>query len=241
MPIVRHLIPDAATLKDLSVPELAGYALDALTSSAAKESGLMNRRNFCITVAQEYGSREVGMDHGVGEACSAAWSWLETSGLICKHPEQDNEWYIVTQRGRSVRDRIGVQALVRSQQLPESYLHPELLLHARPLYFQGRFDTAVFEAFKALEVSIRDAAKLDAGLVGTKLAARAFNPEGGPLSDLTLDSGERVALMNLMSGALGSAKNPSSHRRVALGPDEARDLIILASYLLNIVDTRRNA
>jgi hypothetical protein len=42
--------------------------------------------------------------------------------------------------------------------------------------------------------------------------------------------------MSLLAGAIGSYKNPSSHRRVAISADEARDMIVLASHLLKIVE-----
>jgi hypothetical protein len=45
--------------------------------------------------------------------------------------------------------------------------------------------------------------------------------------------------MNLMTGALGSY-NPDSHRRVALAPAEAREMIILALHLLNVVESRKS-
>ncbi|WP_083235340.1 TIGR02391 family protein [Acidovorax sp. RAC01] len=58
------------------------------------------------------------------------------------------------------------------------------------------------------------------------------------LTDKTAEKGERVALMNLLTGALGSYKNPASHRKVGIAAEEARDMLILASHLLKIVEQR---
>ncbi len=86
---------------------------------------------------------------------------------------------------------------------------------------------------------MRAAGKLGNDLVGRKLAQQAFAPGTGALADSNADGGEQTALMELMSGALGSFKNPTSHRRVGLDAASARDLLILASRLLTIVDERR--
>lgn len=239
MSTLSQLIPDGSAVRDMHTADLAGYLLEVLMTPGNLGGGMWNRRNFCGSVMTEYAEPRIGSDKELGAAVSAAWSWLEVNGLICRNPEQDYGWYVPTTRGRSVHGRQGLRALIGSEQLPEHFLHPELLTHSRPLFFQSRFDTAVFEAFKALEVAIRAAATLGDGDIGTQLAQAAFHPENGPLTDKSAEKGERVALMNLMSGALGSYKNPSSHRRVQLGAEEAREMIILASHLLRIVDFRK--
>ena len=238
MPTLTHLIADASTVLEMNTADLAGYVLESLMSPGGISSGNWNRRNFCGAVMTEYTQSRMDRDQELGAAVSAAWSWLEANGLICRHPEQDNEWYVPTARGRAVQSHQALRALISAEQLPEHFLHPELLVHSRPLFLQSRFETAVFEAFKALEVVIRSEAELSDDDIGVQLAQAAFHPDNGPLTDKLAERGERVALMNLMSGSLGSYKNPSSHRRVLIGAEEAREMIVLASHLLRIVEAR---
>ena len=79
-------------------------------------------------------------------------------------------------------------------------------------FMRGEFDVAVFQAMKAVEVAVHNVSGLDA--IGVPLMRSAFAPNNGPLTDANADAGEGVARMELFAGAIGSYKNPQSHRDV---------------------------
>ncbi len=57
------------------------------------------------------------------------------------------------------------------------------------------------------------------------------------MADATLDAGERVGMMELFAGAIGTFKNPPSHRQVDYeDPTEASEVVILADLLMRVLD-----
>ena len=104
---------------------------------------------------------------------------------------------------------------------------------------RGEYDTAVFQAMKAVEVRVREAGGFAAGDIGTDLMRKAFHEDNGPLTDKSTGKSERQARSSLFAGAIGSYKNAQSHRDVNLqDPDEAHEIVMLANHLLRIVDQR---
>lgn len=105
-------------------------------------------------------------------------------------------------------------------------------------FLRGDYDTAVFQSFKEVEVSVRSAGNFAANDLGTDLMRKAFHVDTGPLTDMTVVKSERQALSDLFAGSIGYYKNPSSHRHVPIDATAAAEMIMLANHLLKIVESR---
>ncbi len=177
----------------------------------------------------------------VGQAIREALSWLIAQGLIV--PAKDclgsNTWMCLSRRASSFSSEADFDAFQQARRLDRDNLHEKIAVPVWQAFVRGEYDVAVFQAMKAVEVAVREASGITDAL-GVKLMRQAFHPKDGPLTDLTVEDGEREARMNLFVGAMGSYKNPQSHRDVNLSePQEAIEIIMLANHLLRIVDRHR--
>jgi uncharacterized protein (TIGR02391 family) len=120
--------------------------------------------------------------------------------------------------------------------MPETYVHPLIVKTSFRLLNSGDFDSAVLKAFKTIETGIRRRIKASADDIGVNLIRRAFHPENGPLTDMSLPKAEREALCHYIAGAFGYYKNPCSHRDIDMDFLSAFERIVVASDLLKIVE-----
>lgn len=180
----------------------------------------------------------------VDVALTEAWAWLEAQGLVVPAPDTNGGmgWRILSRRTQKMETEAEFASYRIARLLPKELLHPRIADRVWGAFVRGEFDSAVFQAMKAVEVAVRDAAELSDDLLGVKLMRPAFRPEGGPLTDMQAEGGEKTARMELFAGAIGSYKNPQSHRDVNLDdPLEALEIIYFANHLLRIVDARAKA
>ena len=120
--------------------------------------------------------------------------------------------------------------------LPQTYIHRKVFEKSFSLLESGEYESAVLQAFKCIETSIREIIGADPEDIGVRLIRRAFNPENGILTNYDLPRPEREAFVNYIAGAFAFYKNPCSHRDVELDFISTFDRIAVASDLMKIID-----
>ena len=173
-------------------------------------------------------------------ALNAAWNWLLRHGLII--PESgingNSGFCQISAEAAKIASKSDFESFKQAAAFPKAILHPKIADAVWLELARGENDTAVFKALKAVEESVRAAGKYSATDIGIDLMRRAFDPKNGPLRDDQKPLPEREALAHLFAGTIGYYKNPQSHRSVNMNFTAAREVAVLASHLLRIVDDR---
>ena len=243
MTSLPQLIPDVDFLLQLEAEELAFSVLIALRSQ--RQNGNVILSNFCSSVTSynpgHSGSYSDPRRDEIIQAITEAWNWLEVQGLLVPAPNTAGAhgWKTFSRRAEKMLSQEDVRDFSRSRKIQKETLHPRIANTVWSAFIRGEYDVAVFHAMKAVEVYVREAGKFGPGDLGVDLMRKAFHEVNGPLTDRQTEKSERQARSALFAGAIGSYKNPHSHREVNLqAPEEAMEIVMLANHLLRIVDGR---
>jgi uncharacterized protein (TIGR02391 family) len=242
---LSQAIPDYRLMLELEPEELAGKLLFLIRRRGGQFKTVDLNRELWAEPHLEPVSYPRNKQEEIELALIEAWSWLEAQGLVIPGPGTAAQigFRRLSRRAWRFETEADFANFRTARLLPKEILHPKISQPVWAAFMRGEFDVAAFLAIKAVEVAVRQAApQLPADLVGVRLVRAAFKPADGPLTDNAAGGGEQQARMDLFAGAIGSLKNPQSHREVGLSdPAEATEIIMVANYLLRIVDERRTA
>lgn len=173
----------------------------------------------------------------LGNRLWEAWAWLDAHAFVARRVDQDSaDSRRITEEGERAL-QLGLERLHAAARL-EVELRDELT-KARRQFLAGDYEEAVFSAFRLVEEKVRSLARADDGDLGVRLMRSAFHPDSGPLTDAGAERGERESIGALFAGAIGTFKNPISHRTVSYDdPILAAEAVLLADLLLRLLDGR---
>ncbi len=224
------------TLEQLTDEEVEALAVEQLALLILERVG----RSADLLFENFLGSQDlIERSYSAKSALAEAWSWLERKGLLGPNIGQGTGWQTVTRAGRTVLAE-GERALarLRAAERLDVELHPSLELLVRPQFLIGSYEMAVLEAFKAVEVRLRQLSGSPGGITAVPMAQRAFG-KNGPLRDSepSVPEAEKDGVTALFWGAFAALRNPPGHRYVDYGSAaEASEAVMLASLLMRILE-----
>jgi Protein of unknown function (Hypoth_ymh) len=186
---------------------------------------------------------DVGKRNDVQKRISRAWRTLEDARLI-EEPDPDNGkngYRVVSPEGREANAATDLAgAKVRSRFARELF-HPSLPDAAWNSFRSADYDTAVFEALKAVEVAVRKKGLGKNGIGGNDhgvdLMRKAFDTSSGPLTDYAATIRRRNRRLELFTGTFGELRNPKAHQDPTItDPLIAVEEMMVAGALMRIVD-----
>lgn len=242
MAYLTEIFPDADLLIQLAPEDLAPVVLnlakDALQNGKVHPQAIFQQvhgPNNDYSKGYPQGKKQAAED-----ALNQAWNWLQRNGLVIPQAgiNGNNGWHEITPQGAKIVAKGNFESFRRAAAFPKALLHPAIADRVWLCLARGEYDTAVFEALRTIEIHVRAAGKFTANDIGTGLMRKAFDPKNGPLTNQQETVSERESLSNLFTGAIGYYKNPQSHRTVNVDSAAAREVAVLASHLLRIIDER---
>jgi hypothetical protein len=230
--------PDNATILALGPEQVAGHLMAWLNFLEPHIKGQPHvLANTVNTLQSQNRSQNDPETQKAMRVLSASWSWCVREGFLAQVPMGSGSAFFVTDRGRAVRNSSDLDAWRHAALLPRELLHPDVTNAVWGEFILGRYDSAIFNAYRELEIIVRRAGKFTPMDYGDGLMRAAFG-KSGKLADPAMLEPERQAEGHLFAGAYGVFRNATGHRKPGLQAKHAVKAIMLASLLATIAEER---
>jgi uncharacterized protein (TIGR02391 family) len=175
----------------------------------------------------------------VARVIGRAWKALDDAGFI-EEPDPangKNGYRVPSAAGKSAFAATDYSGVRMRSKFSRDMFHPELPDAAWNAFSVGDYDTAVFEAFKSLEVAVRSKCGFNTTEFGAALMKKAFDHDTDPLRDPRAPRARRKARCDLFTGAFGEIRNPKGHNDPTITETLiAVEELMVAGVLRRIVD-----
>lgn len=195
----------AHSLLELSADEVQSLTIDRLGILVLKhivDTEEWSAYNFLIS------DSNLDLPEPTFRCWSEALNWLVPKNLVARGtPGQSSPHAIfVTRLGSKVLE-VGLETIRADERLDVEPHHR--LEQVKSQFLLGQLEPAAFAAMREVEIRVRELSGADSPLIGVKLMRSSFGEEG-KLADPKLDPGERVGIMELFAGTIGTFKNPQA-------------------------------
>ncbi len=175
----------------------------------------------------------------VEKLVNRAWKRLENADLI-EEPDSyngKNGFRVISSKGRAVNTEAKLAAAKGRSQFTRDLFHTLLPEASWNAFNAGDYDTAVFEAFKGVEIAVRKKGDFAETDYGSALMAKAFSQTTGTLTDKAALPGRQAARCDVFKGAFGEFRNAKAHSAPVISDALiAVEQMMVACALLRIVD-----
>ena len=224
-------------LLNISESDFIFTPVEVVAKEILRELLVMQTTNRSALNSTNYLNRYKDFSREVRAIIEEGWAYLKTNGLIVQNMEKGGLWVFISRKGKEFKDEESWDIMEAERYLPRDIMIDSFKREVWPLFIRKQYDVAIFQAFKLLEVSVRDKSGLSNDDIGVVLMRKAFKKDSGLLSNPEEESSEQEALAHLYSGAIGRYKNPQSHRIVGEdNPVNAAEKIVLANHLVRLLN-----
>jgi uncharacterized protein (TIGR02391 family) len=245
---LSEIVEFPENIPSMTTEELAYALLEDMQARLLNPiDGMVNRNSVgqsIISVGsyQSMAQNPRDLAERINKAARPALALLERWGLA--EPADDangrNGYMVLTEKGKTRQERTDFERITIRGFLREEMLHPLLQGRIYRYFADDDLGTAVFEAFKVVEMEVRAAGHYPEKEFGKTLISKAFGPKG-PLTTPHDDKSDSEALVGLFAGSFSRFRNPGGHTNRSYNDVlEAMEELMLASRLLRIIDERRH-
>lgn len=181
--------------------QVVEYCADALHPMVTRDSisnGLFDANGYPHSVQRRA---------EVARVIGRAWKALDDAGFI-EEPDPTNGkngYRVPSAEGKSAHAATDYSAVRMRSKFSRDMFHAAVPDASWNAFSVGDYDTAVFEAFKSLEVAVRKKGGSSNSDFGAALMKKAFDPDTGPLRDPAASRSRQKARCDLLRRIVDNA------------------------------------